>query len=33
MTDLTFQIIKQDHSLPQVILCDIDGTIAHMNGR
>lgn len=32
LTDTRF-ILKQDHNLPSCIICDIDGTIALMNGR
>lgn len=30
---MTFTPVVQDPLLPRAIICDIDGTLAHMNGR
>jgi hypothetical protein len=29
----TYEPTKQDETLPHAIICDLDGTLAHMNGR
>jgi trehalose-6-phosphatase len=30
---MQFKPVVQNPSLPRAIICDIDGTLAHMNGR